>query len=104
MKNILNNISNQAPEIFIDGLKTTITVGEKFNKLDGVSAIDFEDGNITDKIVVTGDVDTSKAGEYELTYEVTDKNGNKSSITVIITVEEKTSVEPEEPSIDERKH
>lgn len=103
MKNILNNISNQAPEIFIDGLKTTITVGEKFNKLDGVSAIDFEDGNITDKIVVTGDVDTSKAGEYELTYEVTDKNGNKSSITVIITVEEKTSVEPEEPSIDEEK-
>ena len=100
MKNILNNISNQVPEIFIDGLKTTITVGEKFNKLDGVSAIDFEDGNITDKIVVTGDVDTSKAGEYELTYEVTDDNGNKSSITVIITVEEKPSVDPEKPSVD----
>ena len=103
MKNILNNISNQVPEIFIDGLKTTITVGEKFNKLDGVSAIDFEDGNITDKIVVTGDVDTSKAGEYELTYEVTDDNGNKSSITVIITVEEKPSVDPEKPSEDEEK-
>ena len=97
MKNILNNISNQAPEIFIDGLKTTITVGDKFNKLDGVSAIDFEDGNITDKIVVTGDVDTSKAGEYELTYEVTDKNGNKSSITVIITVVEKQVVDPDQP-------
>ena len=98
MKNILNNISNQAPEIFIDGLKTTITVGDEFNKLDGVSAIDFEDGNITDKIVVTGDVDTSKAGEYELTYEVTDKNGNKSSITVIITVVEKQVVDPDQPT------
>ncbi|QJA07700.1 DUF5011 domain-containing protein [Romboutsia sp. CE17] len=98
MKNILNNISNQAPEIFIDGLKTTITVGDKFNKLDGVSAIDFEDGNITDKIIVTGDVDTSKAGEYELKYEVTDKNGNKSSITVIITVVEKQVVDPDQPT------
>ena len=97
LKNILNNISNQAPEIFIDGLKTTIFVGEQFNKLDGVSAIDFEDGNITDKIVVSGDVDTSKAGEYELTYEVTDKNGNKSSITIIITVVEKQSEQPESP-------
>ena len=98
MKNILNNISNQAPEIFIDGLKTTITVGDEFNKLDGVSAIDFEDGNITDKIVVTGDVDTSKAGEYELTYEVTDKNGNKASVTVIITVVEKQVVDPDQPT------
>ena len=97
LKNILNNISNQAPEIFIDGFKTTIFVGEQFNKLDGVSAIDFEDGNITDKIVVSGDVDTSKAGEYELTYEVTDKNGNKSSITIIITVIEKQSEQPESP-------
>ena len=97
LKNILNNISNQAPEIFVDGVKTTIFVGEEFNKLDGVSAIDFEDGNITENIVVIGDVDTSTPGEYELTYEVTDKNGNKSSITIIITVIEKKVDESDKP-------
>lgn len=89
LKDILDNISNQAPEIFVDGVKTTISVGDGFNKLDGVSAIDFEGKDITDDVVVIGDVDTSTPGEYELTYEVTDKNGNKSSITIIITVIEK---------------
>ena len=90
INNMLKNVSNQKPEISIAGLKTTITVGDTFNKLEGVSATDFEDGDITN-ISVIGDVNTSVPGEYELTYEVTDSAGAKTSIKVIIKVVEKTT-------------
>ena len=90
INNMLKNVSNQKPEISIAGLKTTITVGDTFNKLEGVSATDFEDGDITN-INVIGDVNTSVPGEYELTYEVTDSAGAKTSIKVIIKVVEKTT-------------
>ena len=99
IKTALDNISNQAPEIILDGVNTVINVGDKFDKLQGVSAIDAEDGDITGNIKVTGDVDTSKAGDYKLTYEVTDKDGAKTTVTIVVTVMEKeVSVTPENPS------
>ena len=102
IKTALDNISNQAPEIILDGVNTVINVGDKFDKLQGVSAIDAEDGDITGNIKVTGDVDTSKAGDYKLTYEVTDKNGAKTTVTIVVTVIEKeVPVTPESPVIPE---
>ena len=97
-KYMLKNVSNQKPEISIAGLKTTVTVGDTFNKLEGVSATDFEDGDITN-INVIGDVNTSVPGEYELTYEVTDSAGAKTSIKVIIKVVEKTTSPDTTPNI-----
>ena len=38
----------------------TIYVGDKFDPMAGVKAIDNEDGDITDKVTVDGSVDTSK--------------------------------------------
>ncbi|MEG2601761.1 MAG: DUF5011 domain-containing protein, partial [Carnobacterium sp.] len=64
----------------------TIDEGSKFNPLDGVSATDVEDGDITDQIQVAGKVDVSVPGEYELVYSVTDSDGNKAEVKVIITV------------------
>lgn len=64
----------------------SIDEGSKFNPLDGVSATDVEDGDITDQIQVAGKVDVSVPGEYELVYSVTDSDGNKAEVKVIITV------------------
>lgn len=69
----------------------TITVGDKFDPLAGVKAIDKEDGDITTKITVSGKVDIGKAGEYKLTYTVTDSNENTVNITRTVKVEEKSS-------------
>ena len=56
---------------------------------DGATASDTEDGNITGQIVVGGDVvDTSVFGEYTITYNVTDSDGNPAvsvTRTVIVT-------------------
>lgn len=43
----------------------------------GATAMDNYDGNLTNKIVKSGSVDTTKEGTYTLTYDVTDTNGNK---------------------------
>ncbi|OSY04943.1 Bacillolysin [Bacillus mycoides] len=67
----------------------TITVGDKFNPLSGVKAIDNEDGDITDKVTFDGNVDTSKPGKYELTYKVTDSKGHTVTAKQTVTVKQK---------------
>ena len=75
------------------GLKDqTIEVGTNFDKLAGVTANDQEDGDLTAKIAVTGDVDTLKAGANVLTYTVSDSKGEKTTQTITITVQEKESI------------
>lgn len=63
-----------------------IPLGTEFNPLDGVTASDDRDGDLTSKIVVTGNVDASKEGEYTIIYTVTDKAGNTEVVSRIITV------------------
>lgn len=43
----------------------------------GAKASDKEDGDISNKIIVTGSVDTGKTGEYQLKFNVTDSKGHK---------------------------
>ncbi len=42
----------------------------------GATAVDDRDGDITSRIIVLGRVDTSKLGDYVLTYTARDQNGN----------------------------
>lgn len=54
--------------------------------LNGVTASDKEDGDLTKAIKVTGNVDLSKEGTYTLTYSVTDSAGQTTSAKRVITV------------------
>lgn len=67
---------------------TTIQVGDDFDVMEGVLAKDNIDGDLTDRIIVTGKVNTSIAGTYKVTYEVTDKSGNSASVVRTIVVKE----------------
>ncbi len=71
-----------------------IFIGQAFTPLEGVIAKDNVDGNITRKIVVSGKVNTKKAGKYVLTYTVYDKAKNKAMAVRTITVI-KDTVDPE---------
>ncbi|PEF44623.1 hypothetical protein CON22_20790 [Bacillus cereus] len=83
---------SQAPEIHAED--QTIKIGDVFDPKAGVTAIDKEDGDLTDKIEVTeNDVDTEKAGTYHVTYVVTDSDGNQTEKTIIVTV--RTNDKPE---------
>ncbi|MEK4835107.1 immunoglobulin-like domain-containing protein [Bacillus sp. FSL H8-0545] len=77
--------------------QATINVGDKFNPLSGVKAIDNEDGDITDKVMVDGSVDASKPGTYELTYKVTDSKGHTVTAKQTVTVKQKVETKNEAP-------
>ncbi|MGL5244229.1 MAG: immunoglobulin-like domain-containing protein, partial [Sarcina sp.] len=57
-----------------------IKIGEKFDNLLGIKVKDTEDGEITNRIIVDGKVDVNTIGEYNLTYSVTDDDGNITSV------------------------
>ncbi|MGG5461254.1 type I pullulanase [Clostridium sp. B9] len=69
-----------------------LKVGEKFDPLKGVTASDKEDGDLTPELyVVENTVNSNKAGEYKVTYGVSDKDGNKATKTITVKVLDKNS-------------
>ena len=67
---------------FLSGpVQTWIYQGEEYgNNRNKVFADDQEDGDLTSKIKQTGTVNTSKPGNYPVTYQVTDSDGNTAEI------------------------
>ncbi|REJ13982.1 MAG: hypothetical protein C6W57_15185 [Caldibacillus debilis] len=70
-----------------------LNVGDEFVD-PGATATDDVDGDLTEQIVVTGSVDTSKPGEYILTYTVSDSAGNTATATRTVIVQEKEEEQP----------
>ena len=90
--NLKAEILNQAPTIKVDDV--TLTVGDKFDPLKGVTATDKEDGDLTSKLIVKSNVDTSKAETYEVTYKVTDSEGATTTKIIKVVVKNKNLAEP----------
>ena len=65
-----------------------IRIGDAFDAREGVTAYDNEDGDLTNKIVVTGKVQTNAVGRYVLTYTVTDSSKNMAKVTRVVEVVE----------------
>ena len=63
-----------------------IHLGDNFNAREGVTAYDNEDGDLTNKIVVTGKVQTNTVGRYTLIYTVTDSSKNMAKVTRVVEV------------------
>lgn len=58
-----------------------VTYGDQYDPLKGITAKDASGADLTDKIkVVDNPVDTSKNGDYVVTYTVEDAKGNKASM------------------------
>lgn len=66
----------------------TLNLNENFDALEGVTAIDEVDGDLTDLITVEGGdlVDTSVVKEYQVTYKVSDKSSNETIAVRLISV------------------
>ena len=76
------------PKITLSGSNMVfVRKGAKF-KDPGCSATDNCDGKVTDKVAVSGSVDTAKKGTYTLTYSLTDKAGNKAAVKRTVMVYE----------------
>lgn len=76
----------EAPTISLKGGNAySLYIGESYQE-PGYIATDNCDGDITDKVVITSNLDTNKKGTYEITYTVTDNSlkSTKVSRTVIV--------------------
>lgn len=78
---------NQKPKITIREHPTiSYKQIQKFNFRDYISAYDYEDGDITDKIELINQVSLSGTGTYKYELEVKDSYGKKDTNTLIVTV------------------
>lgn len=66
--------------------KLTIKLNSKFNPFLYVQAYDKEDGNLTDKVTVQGQIYTDRLGKQIITYSVEDSDNNKTSKTMEVEV------------------
>lgn len=68
---------NEKPEIILNG-PNTIYLKLNDNYVEqGAKANDNCDGDLTEKIEISGSVDSSKIGTYDIIYQVKDKKGNE---------------------------
>lgn len=74
-----------APEIALPA-SNEVVEGSTFDALEGVTATDDRDGDVTASLQVEGEVDTSALGEYTLVYTATDAAGNVAEATRLVTV------------------
>ncbi|MCC2463936.1 M4 family metallopeptidase [Bacillus mobilis] len=77
---------NQLPELTVP-LTITLRVGDTFDPMSNVKAIDKEEGDLTNKVKYKGDVDTSKPGTYIVDYSVVDSQGGNTTATQTVIVE-----------------
>ena len=88
---------NQIPTI--NATDKELTVGDTFNPLDGVTAFDEEDGDITltEASIIANDVDMSNAGTYSITYQATDSQGATAVKTITVVVNGKHTIPDSKP-------
>lgn len=70
-KRYVYNKDTIKPEITLNGNDVYLLLNQKYNE-QGYKAYDNCLGDITDKVTVTNNVDTSKVGSYKITYTVSD--------------------------------
>lgn len=82
----INYKDSEKPTIKLNGSTNLyIELGSTY-KEEGATAYDSCDGDLTDKIKITGNVDTFNEGEYIVTYVVADSSNNKVNTTRKVTV------------------
>lgn len=89
------DVSEDAPVITLKAERVELTQGEEFSavsQIDDIKDDKDEDTELWTKVNVSGDVDVEEPGEYELSYTVTDSDGNRSKaakLTVVVKSSER---------------
>ncbi|MGN4443681.1 M4 family metallopeptidase [Bacillus cereus group sp. MYBK79-1] len=94
---VREEVENELPILKVPAT-TTITEGDQFNPMVGVSATDKEDGDLTSKVTYKGIGDTTKAGTFEIIYSVTDFVGNEVHTIQKVLVKDKDTSKAKGPT------
>lgn len=83
---IINVVDKVNPEITLEGKgNITIYLNSEY-KEPGYKAIDNYDGDITENVVITNNIDKTKLGEYKVTYRVSDSSNNLTEVERTVKV------------------
>lgn len=89
MKRKFTYVDDNMPVIeLVNSKPIYITEGSQY-KEPGYKATDKCDGDITNKVMVSGSVNTNKPGNYELTYSVVDNANNKTEVKRKVIVQKR---------------
>lgn len=103
MEEQVEKVDRSAPSLILSKESIEIKEGDAIDYMSFVShAADEKDGNITDKVKYTP-IDTSKSGEYTITYTVADKAGNKATAILFVIIGKKESDKPKKEELEEKK-
>ena len=84
-----NNTTNEYTYIYLNTVNNNVDiylkVGEKYTE-PGYKVYSTSGKNLNDSVKITGSVDTSKRGNYTLTYSLTDENNKTISVTRTVIV------------------
>lgn len=82
-------VDKEKPSINLNGnVEVNLVINGTYNEL-GYAANDNYDGDITSKVEVTNNIDATKAGIYDVIYEVLDSSGNETKVIRKVSVNEK---------------
>lgn len=86
VKRIVKVVDKISPEITLKGKENiTIYLNNEYKEL-GYKAVDNYDGDITENVIITNNVDKTKIGEYKIIYKVSDSSNNVSEVERTIKV------------------
>lgn len=86
VKRIVKVVDKISPEITLEGKENiTIYLNNEYKEL-GYKAVDNYDGDITENVITTNNVDKTKIGEYKIIYKVSDSSNNVSEVERTIKV------------------
>lgn len=75
------------PLLVLTKSSVTLNHGDSFNSIHYIrTALDQDGSSLADSVIVTGEVDTSKSGTYQLTYTINSKIEKQSSASETLTV------------------
>lgn len=105
LEKIMINIDQTAPELTLTGDNPLIVeVGSTYDE-PGATAEDDLEGNISEDIEISGEVNVNKVGTYEINYNVSDRVGNKASQILrqvhVVALDETEEVEEIPPPKEE---
>lgn len=89
VERVVNIEDKTPPTIVLKGkAEVSINVGDTY-KDEGCTVEDNYDGDITNRVSITGEVDTKKEGTYTISYTVQDSSNNKAETTRKVIVKKK---------------
>lgn len=90
----INGVDRIPPEISLLGDNPYVIYQGTEYREPGYKAQDNADGDITDRVQVSGNIDINQPGEYTITYAVRDNAGNNSTVNRMVRVLEKETQTP----------